>query len=292
MRVSTYNPFIAQKFYLSSHIIKLNLKILSLCYNPGMSDSPVTTLACTQCGGELHPDEGQLFLTCPYCSATVYLDPSQVVFHWYLTPTIDPQQSNGQLNRWMSGNQTVKDLDKKAKITDQAFQYFPLWYFLAAQNNHEISLLESAAAISITELARLELPAGDLKPYVAGIDSQAVPPTVPLETARSWLMQKKPGAVIRQCALVHIPIFIFHYEYRGKTYSAVVEAGTGTVIANIYPAKAEAPYLMAGGITALVYLFLAFLALGGAQIFGLSIILGIIAAPILFFFAVMVASRI
>jgi hypothetical protein len=44
---------------------------------------------CTHCGGELHPDQGQIFLTCPYCSSTVYLDKSQVVFHWYMAPTLD-----------------------------------------------------------------------------------------------------------------------------------------------------------------------------------------------------------
>ncbi|MHC1782655.1 MAG: hypothetical protein AB9891_07845 [Anaerolineaceae bacterium] len=49
---------------------------------------PSENLTCTQCGGELHPDEGQLFITCPYCSASVYLDKSKVVFHWSLAPTL------------------------------------------------------------------------------------------------------------------------------------------------------------------------------------------------------------
>ena len=31
--------------------------------------APTTTdeFHCAQCGGVLHPDEGQVFLTCPYC---------------------------------------------------------------------------------------------------------------------------------------------------------------------------------------------------------------------------------
>ena len=53
------------------------------------SEPPVATqLTCTQCGGELHPDEGQTFVTCPYCGAAVYLDKSRVVFHWYVAPTL------------------------------------------------------------------------------------------------------------------------------------------------------------------------------------------------------------
>lgn len=263
-----------------------------------MSESAVTSLSCTQCGGELHPSEAELFLTCPYCSATVYLDPGQAVFHWFLTPTIDPQQAGGQLNRWMSGSQTIKDLDKKARVVDQAFQYFPMWYFLTAQNNQESTQLEPAAAISITELTHLHLPAGDLKPFAQSVEAQSTAPSVPLETARTWLLQKKPWVEIRQCSLVHIPIYVFKYTYRNQTYTAVVEAGTGTVLANLFPAKAEAPYLIAGGLTAIIYLCLAFFALGDSMFMGfvfdgaIALLIGLIVAPFLFIFAVLVASRV
>jgi DNA-directed RNA polymerase subunit RPC12/RpoP len=82
-----------------------------------MDTPPVATrLSCTQCGGELHPDEGQAFLTCPYCGSTVYVDKSQVVFHYYLASTLDEAKGRGFLARWMAGNQTVKDLDQKSRV--------------------------------------------------------------------------------------------------------------------------------------------------------------------------------
>lgn len=255
-----------------------------------MSDSPASPLTCTQCGGELHPDEGQIFLTCPYCSATVYIDPSQVVFHWFLTPTLNQQQAGGELYRWMSGSQTIKDLDKKAQVVGQSFEYFPLWYFLVNDHNTEKVLLQPAAATSITEIKQLNLPAGDLKPHDASIESQSVAPTVPLDAARAWMMSRNElGTQVKQTALVHIPIFIFKYNYKNQGYTAIVEAGTGAVLANIFPAKAEAPYLLAGGLTALVYLILAVIAIGSPS---LGLILALVAAPFLFFFAIMVASRV
>ena len=58
--------------------------------------------------------EGQVFVTCPFCSSTVYLDKSQVVFHWYLAPTLNESDAQGALRRWMAGNQTVKDLDQNS----------------------------------------------------------------------------------------------------------------------------------------------------------------------------------
>ena len=63
-------------------------------------------------------------------------------------------------------------------------------------------------------------------------------------------------------------------------------------------AKSEAPYILAGGLTAFVYLFLAILALAGFHFgaivlsSGLVLILALIAAPFLFVFAVVVASRV
>jgi hypothetical protein len=260
-----------------------------------MEASTTTTLNCTQCGGELHPDEGQIFLTCPYCGSTVYLDKSQVVFHWHLKPTLDAAAAAGALARWMSGSQTIKDLDKKAQVTGQSFQYFPLWYFKWSAAGKEETSLETAAATSITELRRLALPAGDLVRYDPALDPQSAPPSVPLETARQWLLDAHPKVEVRETFLVHIPIYIFKYTYQNRVFTAVVEAATGSVLANIFPVKAEAPYRTAGCVTALVYVVLAMIPVfsGGSSLALLIAIgLGLLAAPFLFGFAVYVASKI
>jgi hypothetical protein len=259
-----------------------------------MTNSPATTINCTQCGGELHPDEGQVFLTCTFCGSTVYVDKSQVVFHWSLNPTLTAEQAASALNRWMSGNQTVKDLDKKAQVTSQTFQYFPLWHFQWKSPQGNQMALQPAAATSVTELAKLRIPAGDLVRYDPALDAQSEPPTVPLETARDWLKQSQPQAAIQESALVHVPIFIFKYQFKGQSYTAVVEAATGSVIANIYPAKSEAPYITAGFVTAAVYLFLAFLPVALGFTIGLPLALGlaVIAAPFLIAFAAFIASKV
>lgn len=270
-----------------------------------MSESPPVpdnVLLCTQCGGELHPDEGQTFITCPYCSSTVYIDKSQVVFHWYLSPTLDEEKARASLARWMAGNQTVKDLDKKATLRGSSFQYFPLWYFKRrTPNGTEEIILEPAAAISVSEVRNIKLPAGDLRKYDSSVGSDAVPPSVPLEAALTWLEERRiPRAEIIERSLVHLPLYAFKYLYQAKEYLAVVEAGTGGVYANIYPAKAEMPYRTIGLLTALVFLCLATfpiigafvgnggLYIGAALCFGL----GIVVAPILFAIAMWIAAKI
>lgn len=267
------------------------------------ADLPTPTITCSQCGGELHPDEGQIFLTCPYCSAAVFLDKSQVVFHWVLAPTLDETKARGALARWMAGSQTVKDLDQKARVEAPSFEYFPLWLFKRrGADGREQVLLEPAAATSVSELRRLNLPAGDLRKYDPTLDAQAHTPTVPLEAALGWLAERQaPAGDIVERALVHVPLYTFKYAFGGQTYTALVEAATGGVLANLYPAKAEAPYLAAGGLAALVYLCLALIPIAGAAmdrqsgaLVGLGICagLGLLAAPALFALAAWVAAKI
>ena len=264
---------------------------------------PTNVFHCTQCGGELHPDEGQIFLTCPFCGSAVYLDKSRVVFHWYLASTLDESEAGAALRRWMAGNHTVKDLDKKSQLIGGSFEYFPVWYFKRRQpGGREEILLEPAAATSISEIRRLNLPAGDLRKYDPALDSQSHPPSVPLQTAEGWLVERQiPVAELGERALVHIPLYTFKYTYQGRSYTALVEGGTGGVFANIYPSKAETPYMLVGGLTALVFLCLASFPLiggalegsGGAGAGFLACAgIGILVAPILFAVSVYVAAKI
>jgi hypothetical protein len=267
------------------------------------ADLPSHTVTCTQCGGELHPDEGQTFLTCPYCGATVYLDKSLVVFHWYLASTLDEVRAGGALRRWMAGNQTVKDLDQKARVEPPSFEYFPLWQFKRRQRDgREQVLLEPAAATSVSEIRHLNVPAGDLRKYEASLESQARLPTVPLDAAQGWLSARQiPPDEIVERALVHVPVYTFKYSFAGQAYTALVEAGTGGVFANIFPAKAETPYLLAGGLSALVFLCLATFPLIGMAVdsgsgLGIGLLactgIGIVAAVALFSLAAWVAAKV
>jgi hypothetical protein len=268
-----------------------------------MNEKVSSNLNCTQCGGELHPDEGQMFLTCPYCNSTVYLDKSRVVFHWYLAPTLDEQRARSSLARWMASNQTVKDLDKKSRLVGQSFQYFPVWFFKRRQRDgKEDVLLEPAAATSVSEIKHVQLPAGDLRKYDDALEGQSQQPTVPLQAALTWLRQRQVAPdEIAENALVHVPLYTFKYAYDDEKYTAVVEAATGRVLANIYPAKAEGPYQFVGGLSAIVFLGLALVPVLGAIIkegeglgWGLAVCggLGIPAALVLFGLAAWVASKI
>jgi hypothetical protein len=219
------------------------------------STLPQTTFHCPQCSGELHPDEGQIFINCPFCGSAVYLDKSKVVFHWALGRTVAPEAAAANLRRWMAGNHTVKDLDRKSKVVSTAFEYFPVWYVKARSAGRETVYLEPAAAISISEIKSLEIPAGDLQKYDPALDRESLSPTVPFPAMMSWLAGRGVEASqVAEAALVHLPIYVFKYEFVGQTYTAVVEGATGKVLANIFPAKAEAPYYLVAAVSTIGFL--------------------------------------
>lgn len=216
---------------------------------------PKAEVHCAQCGGLLNPDEGQVFLTCPYCGSAVFLDKSKVVFHWALACTVTPEQAAASLRRWMAGNQTVKDLDTKSRVTSSTFQYFPMWYAKARQAGKEKIYLEPAAATSISEIKSLDIPAGDLKKYDDSLDSQAVAPSVPFPAMLEWLAGRGvPAEQVAEAALVHLPVYVYKYDFAGKSYTAMVEGASGKVFANIFPAKAEAPYFMVAVVATLGFM--------------------------------------
>jgi hypothetical protein len=115
----------------------------------------------------------------------------------------------------------------------------------AKNQGRETVYLEPGAAISISEIKSLDIPSGDLQKYDPALDAQAVPPSVPFPAMLQWLAGRGVASdTVAEAALVHVPIYIFKYQFAGKTYTAMVEGASGKVFANLFPAKAEAPYYL------------------------------------------------
>ncbi|OJX40874.1 MAG: hypothetical protein BGO78_12430 [Chloroflexi bacterium 44-23] len=251
---------------------------------------------CNQCGTQVQPYEGQVFITCPFCDSSIYIDENQVVFHYYVSPALDADGANAALFRWMSDSHSVKDLDQQARRLSTEFLFLPIWYFrVKMAGNGETILLKPARAISVTELMNLKISASDLLPYHRDLGLEAALPSVPLEAALGWLTEKKIVGVPLETFLVHIPIFIIKYNYQDRIYSAVVEAGTGKVFANFYPMKSEGAYLRIAGLVALIYLGLALIpvlaALFGNNATGIAILISAVLAGLAFVPLFLLAKR-
>jgi hypothetical protein len=226
--------------------------------------APVQIL-CRQCSAALPIEQGSQFVECEYCGTTNVVEKGQTVFHYAVQATVDEAEATAALRRWMAGNETIKGLDRAANIERPSFEHFPMWLVRSRREDQETVFLEPAAALAVSELKHLTIPAGDLTPFDEALTGAVVKATVPYKAMLGWLQEEhavKP-AEIHEVALVHLPVFHFTYEYKDRRYSAVVDAASAKVFANIFPAKWEVPYLTIGAAAFVAYFLAAFIPLGG-----------------------------
>ncbi len=226
---------------------------------------PPVQILCRQCSAPLPVEQGTQFVICEYCGTTNHVDKGRTVLHYAVQSTVRENEAEASLRRWMGGNETVKGLDKQAQIAKPTFQHFPMWLIRVSQGGQEVIYLEPAAALSVSELKHVTIPASDLEPYDHTMDPDAVEATVPYKAMLGWLggehsVEEKD---ITELSLVHIPIYIFKYTFKGRQYTALVDAAAGRVYANIFPSKWEAPYLAIGAASFIAYFVASLVPSGG-----------------------------
>lgn len=229
-------------------------------------------LRCPQCGGENELPSGVRLIACAFCGAALFVDRSGLVSHYRLPRLLDREQAERALRRWMAGNETVKDLDQKAELVALEPVSFPVWMFRRRTPDGESVLAEPAAPTPEPKMADLDVPAGKLEPYRTAEEGvETIAATVPLETARGWLSGAvvaagagrrgagggkgaaggaagAPGGEVIENALVHLLLWRAAYRFGGQSWTALVEASTGRVLASVFPAKKEAPFFLVAGL--------------------------------------------
>ncbi len=124
------------------------------------------------------------------------------------------------------------------------------------------------------------------------VDGTIVPPSVPFETVQQWLSDDQHIAPenIREAALVHLPVYTCKYTFNKRHFTALVDAATSKVFANIYPAKWEVPYVAIGTAAFVTFFVLAVLSL--FINFGLFVIGAPLLAAVFFVLAVAISAKV
>ena len=99
---------------------------------------------------------------------------------------------------------------------------------------------------------------------------------MPYDAMLRWLKDDRDVSAgeIREVSLVHLPTYQFKYSFKGRRYTALIDAATGEVFANIYPSKWEVPYLAIAAVAFVVY-FISALLPGGGFLFNEAAGLGV-----------------
>ena len=231
-----------------------------------MTDEIISgTIICPQCGGENKMPTDEKFTECEYCGSVIYIDKRKVVNHYVVNSNFSKEQAEGNLRRWMAGNFHVKDLDKLAQIAQISFYYFPLWYFKTKDSSGDRIHLQPARSTPISDIKNIQIPAGNLKTFNKTDFNKTdfVEPDVLYGSAKSWLVQSGISEdTIAESFLVHVPFYQFYYNFKGKQFSAMVEASSGKVYANIWPSKSEMPFRILFGAAILIFLLASIVSYG------------------------------
>jgi hypothetical protein len=244
-------------------------------------------VACTQCGGAVDFAAGTRFAACLFCGSSLYLDGTRSVLHYVVAPTFGEGEAVGKLKRWMGGNETVRDLDSRAKVARCELSYLPLWRFVTGRDTQTV---EPAAAFALGDLGEIPLSGGQLSLFSPEKHKGASlqPPDVLLGSAHAWLEQRGVSQQeLREVNLVHVPLYLFRYEFEGAAYSAAVEASSGRVLASVFPAKDEAPFVRLTLVGCAVFLVLGLIAPNAL----VRILFYLVAAPPLGVWALAVVRR-
>jgi len=229
-----------------------------------MNELTSSKIICPQCAGENEVPIDEKFTECVFCGSAIYIDKKKIVSHFVINSNFKKEEAEGNLRRWMAGNFQVKDLDRLAQISQVTFYYFPMWYFKTDKSAGEVIYLQPATSTPISEIKKIDIPAGNLKVYNKKDfnESDFINPDVLFDSAQSWLKESGVNPeTIAASNLVHIPFYHFYYNYNGKQYSSLVEASSGKVYANLWPAKSEAPFRILFALCIVAFFLISLLAL-------------------------------
>jgi hypothetical protein len=221
-----------------------------------MENLVTSVIICPQCAGENQINVDDKFIECQFCGSAIYIDKSKVVTRYVVKSNFQKEAAEGNLRRWMAGNFQVKNLDTLAVIQDVRFYYFPMWYF-KTDGAGEAIYFQPATSTAISEIKKISVPAGNMLVYNSKDfnEKEFLQPDIPYDTALSWLKQSGVNPDnLELASLVHVPFYQFKYLYEGQVYTALVEASSGMIYANLWPAKSEAPYRIVFTLSIILFL--------------------------------------
>ena len=97
--------------------------------------SVVQEIRCSNCGGPLSFNPGEIIATCRYCGFTQVIDTGEAftIEHSMILNKFNPDQVEGQLHVWMrSGFLKPGDLARSSKLLEKNLTYLPFWMISVA----------------------------------------------------------------------------------------------------------------------------------------------------------------
>jgi len=191
-------------------------------------------IKCTQCGGKAPIEEDADFIRCPFCETALYIDADRSVKHFYMDPVVNEKDLGPLIQRRLS----YMEIQSPVTVQTSRVILFPFWRFDSAIGG---SLMIPAAMPPIEDMTQVKNPAGDLKLYSDDLSKryQVVEPELLLDDAlveAQRVLGTKDPVKFTGASMTHLPLIEVRYLCKEGEFGAVVEAVSGEVHADDWPA--------------------------------------------------------
>ncbi|MBI2263763.1 MAG: hypothetical protein HYU64_01110 [Armatimonadetes bacterium] len=187
-------------------------------------------IECPQCGAVQEVSAKENSFPCSFCGASLYFLIDQAVQHFWFRPTLKKHLVPGIIGKWLD----EKELRNPFSVLKSEKFFFPMWFLYLKDGG---LLKELGAPTPFLELKDLPTPRGDMQAYrPEDLDGETViPPGIRLDSILDRRFGEQTAARLIKARLCHIPVYHVVYSLGEQTFSAIVDAVQGEVIAGDSP---------------------------------------------------------
>ena len=190
---------------------------------------------CPQCGALSQPPHQVDTFVCPWCGSTLHPAGGVRVYRLAQRPRVTAAAAGQAVRAWFAGPDLPRGMEKAARVEVGALTSFP---FLRARSPESESV-SALAALPLAEVAQLERVPADLVPAAEIAFADLCRTAVDEEVLKDEVRRAVTDPGVRELFLEERVFYPVRYSYQGMRFSAVVEAGSGRVLAGRRPARRD-----------------------------------------------------
>ena len=194
-----------------------------------------TEVPCPQCGALSEPPHQVDTFVCPWCGSTLHPADGVRVYRLAQRPRVTPAAAGQAVRAWFAGPDLPRGMEREARVEVGALTSFP---FLRARRSESESV-SALAALPLAEVAELERVPAALVPAAEGALTELHRTAVDEEVLKDEVRRATIDPGVRELFLEERVFYPVRYAYQGLRFSAVVEAGSGRVLAGRRPARRD-----------------------------------------------------
>lgn len=206
---------------------------------------------CPQCGALLQPPRQVETFVCPWCASTLHPADGVRVHRLVQLPRITPTAAEQALRAWFAGPDLPRNMETTARVEIGPVVSFP---FLRARGGQS-DVVAPLAVVPLPEVTQLERVPADLVVPAEGalVGVRRIP--LDEQVLKNEVRQAVSDPVVRELFIEERTFYPVRYSYQSLRFSAVVEAGSGRVVAGRRPARRDVvgEWAIAAGVGALLF---------------------------------------